>query len=224
MITRILGAATALAITGLVATSANAATLHLDGLTAPAQKVAVLSSPVPNSPSGAWSSGMKITDKSGTFGSFVAWCLDIAHSMVNIGESADYVTTNDPYSNSYSLSDFAISRVQAVFDANYGLFDQTNGDQATAFQMALWEAAYESDKAGLGMSTGAFQAASTGSTGLADKMLANAAAYAGPKLWNMTFFEVANLGPNRPGDSGQNLVTVSPVPVPILLPLHNHPC
>lgn len=200
--------------TGLaVASSAGAATLQLDGFTSDIQNVTVASSPAPNTPSAVGSSGFNMTDV-GTGESFVAWCLDISHYLMSTGSSQDYAVTADPYSNSLALTDDAIDRVQSVFDANYASLDFTDGDQAAAFQMALWEAAYEADGTTMSVDDGLFAASSTGSTALANTYLANAEAYMGPEEWNISFLELEGLDANRPQPSGQNLVTVSAVPLP----------
>lgn len=80
--------------------------------------------------------------------------------------------------------------------------------------MALWEAAYESDSNTMSVSDGGFQASSTGSTSLANTFLANADAYTGGQKWNLSFFEVAGYDINRGAKTGQNLVSVSAVPLP----------
>lgn len=197
-------------------TAASANTFRLDGFTSSVQTVRVTSSPVAGTPRYVGSSGFNITDvtdgKEGN--SFVAWCLDIAHWLMPVGASQDYNETDDPFSNSYSLSEVAIERVGALFDANYGSLDKSNGDQAAAFQIALWEAAYEADDATLDMTSGLFSARSWGSTRLANTYLNNAMNYDGESKWDMSFFEVAGYDANRGSRTGQNLVTVSAVPLP----------
>ncbi|SMY09284.1 hypothetical protein LOM8899_03449 [Flavimaricola marinus] len=204
----------AMALTCVVAAgAAGAATLVLDGYTSAVQTVNVASSPVPDTPSSVGATGFNMTDTA-TTESFVAWCLDISHYLMSTGSSQDYGTTTDPYSNSYALTATAIDRVQAVFDANYATLDFNDADQAAAFQMALWEAAYEDDGNALSVDSGLFAASSSGSTDLANTYLANAEAYAGPEVWNVSFLEVEGYGPDRAQNTGQNLVTVSAVPLP----------
>lgn len=195
------------------ATTADAAVLRLDGYTSSIQSVSINSSPAANTPGNVGASGFKLTDTSGDMGSFVGWCLDIAHYLMGRGDSQNYTPTNDPFSNSYGLSSVAKDRVQSVFDANYATLDASNGDHAAAFQMALWEAAYEDDDAALSVSSGVFQASSHGSTHRANRYLLNAANYAGDSVWNLSFLEVDG-NADRGRYTGQNLVTVSPVPVP----------
>ncbi|GHE96908.1 hypothetical protein GCM10016455_16680 [Aliiroseovarius zhejiangensis] len=195
------------------ATTSDAAVLRLDGYTSTVQSVSVNSSPVANTPGTVGATGFNLTDTSGDMGSFVGWCLDIAHYLMSTGSSQNYTPTNDPFSNSFGLSNVARDRVQSVFDANYASLDASNGDQAAAFQMALWEAAYEDDDTALSVSTGLFQASSTGSTTLANQFLLAATNYTGAGLWNLSFLQVDG-DANRGRYTGQNLVTVSPVPVP----------
>lgn len=205
--------ATTLLLSAYGVGAASASTLHLDGYTSSVQSVNISNSPVAGTPGNAGATGFNITDTSGSMGSFVAWCLDVAHYLMNVGDSQNYNVTATPYSNSYGLTAVGHSRVQSVFDANYASVDVSNGDQAAAFQMSLWEAAFEDDGNAMSVTSGLFQATSSGSTTLANTYLANAATYAGAQMWNLTFLEVD--GPaNRQQNSGQNLVTVSPVPLP----------
>jgi len=206
-------AAIGLAALGM-SSGANAATMHLDGFTSSVQSVTISNSPVSGTPGSAGASGFNFTDTSGSMGSFVAWCLDIAHWLVPVGDSQDYAQTTNPFSNSHSPTSVGLDRVQSVFDANYGGLDASNGDQAAAFQMALWEAAFEGDNNSMSVSDGLFQASSSGSTALANSFLANAASYSGDKNWNLKFLEVTGYDVNRCSRTGQNLVTVSAVPLP----------
>ena len=203
----------AFAVAAFSTTHATAATLQLDGFTSSLQTVHVDSSPVAGTPSRVGASGFEMTDTSGTLGSFVAWCLDIAHYLMGTGDSQDYIVTSNPYSNSDGLSAIARDRVQSVFDANYESVDFSIGDQAAAFQMALWEAAFETAGT-LSVLDGAFQANSSGSTALANSYLTSADSYAGDKVWKLTFLEVDGYDSDRGMRTGQNLVTVSPIPVP----------
>ncbi|MGR3662423.1 MAG: VPLPA-CTERM sorting domain-containing protein [Paracoccaceae bacterium] len=197
-----------------MSSGANAATMHLDGFTSTVQTVTISSSPLAGTTGRVGASGFNFTDTSGSMGSFVAWCLDIAHWLVPVGGSQDYAKTTNPYSNSQSLTSIGLGRVQSVFDANFGGLDASDGDQAAAFQMALWEAAFEGDTNSMSVSDGYFQAYSWGSTTLANTYLANAASYTGDKNWNLKFLEVTGLDASRGTRTGQNLVTVSAVPLP----------
>lgn len=158
-----------------------------------------------------YANGFNMTDTSGTIGSFLAWCLDVSSFLSNSGSTAEaYIITDDPFSNSYGLSDTEQARVQSVFDANFGTLDATNGVEAAGFQVALWNALYEGD---LFAEAGAFAvSASQAVIDKANYFLGTAANdNTSENLYQMSFLESA------PGDDQtrrQNLVTVSPVPLP----------
>ncbi len=146
--------------------------------------------------------GFKMTDTTGQMGMFTAFCLDISHWLQNSGV---YDTTETPFTNSYPVNAAAMSRLQAVFDANYASVVLTNAVQAAGFQAALWNALYDGDwSAG----TGAFAVkdGKTGATAQANAYLLAAQNYSGGQVWDMTFLQARTYN--------QNLVTVAPVPLP----------
>ena len=97
-----------------------------------------------------------------------------------------------------------MARVQSVFDANFASLNTMVGNQAAGFQLALWNALYDTDSV---ISGGAFRATASGAiTTLANGYLSAAASFTGSRAWNLTFLESAT--------GRQNLVTVSPVPLP----------
>lgn len=203
-------AASAFAVFAL-ASSASAVTVSLkyDGPSAgDAKNVTITSAPVDYPGAGDWPKavgayGFKMTDTSGSLGSFLAWCLDLSHFLGTSG-THPYTVTSTPFSNSYALDGAAMSRVQAVFDANFAALDTTVGKKAAGFQLALWNALYDTDWAIAG---GAFTAtANSAIIAFANGYLSAANLYAGGKAWNLTFLE------SQTGK--QNLVTVSPVPLP----------
>lgn len=171
------------------------------------KSVTLISTPV-GSTGGTNAFGFNMTDSLGPLGSFVAWCLDLGNFLANTGAGAqDYKITSDPFGNSFGLDAAERARVQNVFDANFGSVDISVGNQAAAFQLALWDALYDGD---WDLSTGAFQAtASAAITGLAGDYLSAAAGWTGGRFYEMTFLESTGTSPQR-----QNLVTVSVVPVP----------
>lgn len=163
---------------------------------------------------------------------FIAWCFDLEHP-ISAGFTYDYNTTTTPYSNS-TLTSGAVGRAQGVFDANFASVDAFDVVSSSAFQLALWEIAYDND---YDLSTGAFQASGNGTNAAAIDALAatylnNALNYVGSQLYSMTFWEDnsinAGLFPTLPSDTVfQNLVSAtplpdpgpSPVPVPAAAPL-----
>ena len=129
--------------------------------------------------------------------------LDLGHFLATSGTHS-YTITTTPFSNSYGLDAGQMSRVQAVFDANFASLNATNGNQAAGFQLALWNALYDTDWQIAG---GSFAAtASSSIMTLANGYLNAASLYAGDREWNITFLE---------SNSGlQNLATVAAVPLP----------
>lgn len=158
--------------------------------------------PAANLPLNVGAYGFKMTDTTGQMGSFTAFCLDISHWLQNSGV---YDTTTTPFTNSYSVSATAMARVQAVFDANFASVVLTNAVQAAGFQVALWNALYDTDwSAGTGIF--AVRDGSAGATSQATAYLQAAQAYAGGRRFNMTFLQARTYN--------QNLITVAPVPLP----------
>lgn len=156
-----------------------------------------------------------MTDTSGLLGNFTAWCLDLENWLQS---SADYETTDTPFSNATDLGVDGMARVQAVFDANYSSVDVTDLAQSAAFQLSLWEAIYDEDN--FDLTDGDFEAygnylnnaASATSlliSSLASTYLGNAASYVGAKVWDLTFLE----SDNQP--QTQALVTASLTQVPV---------
>jgi hypothetical protein len=149
------------------------------------------------------------TAGSGLLGKFVAWCLDLEHYLAPKGTATPYTVTKTPFSNSYGLSSDEMKRVQSVFDANFANVDVNDDVQAAAFQVALWNALYDGDPSAAG---GTFsiknQALGLLIIPVANHYLQDAKKYDGPKRWNLTFLESTDQ------KTRQNLVTVTPVPVP----------
>ncbi|GEM_PF-1921933 len=203
----------------LTAATASATTISLvyNGATATSPKtVRITNAPVEYPGTGDWPKtvgafGFNMTDTSdpSTLGSFVAWCLDLAHFLAPTSAGAqDYKITTTPFSNSYGLDTTQEARVQSVFDANYATLTLTDGNQVAGFQLALWDALYDGDGK---LSDGAFKAtASTAITGFANAYMTAAADWTGGKRFDMTFLESTGTGRSQ----RQNLVTVAPIPVP----------
>ena len=202
-------AAVALAVMSLPASAATVS-LKYNGPSAgsDAKNVTITAAPVDYPGAGDWPKtvgafGFKMTDTSGQLGSFLAWCLDLEHFLATSG-THPYSATSTPFSNSYGLDGNQMARVQSVFDANFASLNTMVGNQAAGFQLALWNALYDTDSV---ISDGAFRATASGAiTTLANGYLSAAASFTGSRAWNLTFLESAT--------GRQNLVTVSPVPLP----------
>lgn len=186
------------------AVAASTVNLSFDGLTHGAIKknVEITASPVmPPKGIGQYvAGGFKMSDNGGVLDDFIAFCLDIGNWL---RDDTDYEPTATPFTN-FTIP---IARVQAVFDANYGGVDLTNENQSAGFQLALWEAIYDTD---YDLTTGAFRGKGLdgATTAAAQGFLSAASSYAGPKKFSLTFYDSLN------DPRSQNLVTVSPVPLP----------
>jgi hypothetical protein len=154
--------------------------------------------------------GFDMNDTTGGLGSsFIAWCLDLGAFLGTSG-SHDYMHTSNPFQNGgVNLMEAGIARIQAMFNANYGNpLVSTDRDTSAGFQLALWELVYDTD---FDIETGAFQAsASDAVESIASEFLSLAEGYTGSDRWRLTFLESQGQGAARK----QNLVTVSPVPLP----------
>lgn len=190
-------------------------TLTLDSVTTDRKERAnVTDVPVGLSTTGKLvATGLNMSGGTGSLASFIAWCLDI-DNPIRLNRDYDYVTTASPFSNSF-LAVGAVDRVQSVFDANYSSVDTSNAVSAAAFQLALWDAAYDS---GFDLTAGDFKAEGSGS----DKVAINAAAagylsaassYLGDELWDLTFLESTS------SPQSQNLVTATLIPPPVIPPV-----
>jgi hypothetical protein len=186
--------------------SASPIQLTYDGPSANDPKgVTIETSPVTSvfNPVGAF--GFKMDAGTDPLGEFLAWCLDIG-SELGTGGAFAYKITKNPFGNSFGLDGPQRGRVQAVFDANYGGLDETDGVQAAGFQVALWDALYDAD---WDAESGDFSvSAAANIITTANDYLEAAENYGDGKKFNLTFLEST-------GDSKkQNLVTATPVPLP----------
>lgn len=200
----------------LLATTATATPISLtyDGpsVTTGQQTVKITQTPATVDPASdhVFAFGFNMTDTTGTLDSFLAWCLDLG-SFLSTSATAEkpYVITDNPFSNSFGMDATEQARVQSVFDANYGTLDVTNGVDAAGFQVALWNALYDGD---LDAGDGVFSVSENAAViAAANGYLTAADAYDGSKAYRLTFLEST---PEQGQTKHQNLVTVSPVPLP----------
>jgi hypothetical protein len=142
--------------------------------------------------------------------SFVAWCFDLQHT-ISLGASLDYEVTETPFSNSF-LAPGAKERMGNLFNAAYDEVDPFDVIDATAFQMSIWEVAYDT---GFDLANGAFLATSSvaGAVARAVDFLSAADGFSGPKQWDLLFLE------SQETPTTQNLVSAAPVPLPASAPL-----
>jgi hypothetical protein len=141
---------------------------------------------------------------------FIAFCLDLAGT---IQDNYDYVINNvNPFQPGRELSSIQVDNVKRVFNSSYASVDVGSNVQAAAFQLALWDAAYEDTLAGLGLSIGIRSGAGTGTnaaavTSLANTFLDNAKNWDGVQRFSINFLDATV-------DERQDLVMATPVPVP----------
>jgi hypothetical protein len=151
---------------------------------------------------------------------FIAWCLDILDvislpSLYSVNNVNPF-SGGAPSNNGPLLTATKISNIQALFDSGYNTFlnaisSGANNGQSAGFQLALWEIVNET-AGSYSLTAGNFTAANNN----ADRIAANTAAnsfltgmtsYQGPKLFNVSYLQAVTA-------NNQNLVTVSPVPLP----------
>ncbi len=149
---------------------------------------------------------------------FIAWCLDIL-DIISL-PSLYSVNNVNPFStggnNGPLLNPTQRNHIQALFDSGYKTFlnaisGGANNSQSAGFQLALWEIVNET-AGSYSLTDGNFTAANNNNdrkaaNTAANLYLANMAAYKGPKVFNVTYLQAATA-------NNQNLVTVSPVPLP----------
>lgn len=211
--------AAALAAAGLAASAAGATTVQLDfdGQDHGRRNIgwsAAAGWPAPGeSASGGASAGAFTMSHHGTTDSFVAWCIDlfdyISGGTPPVTNPIDYATSPSP------IPTAALARLQSLFDAVYdtAVFETgVNHDASAAFQAAIWDSVYDTDgDVTTGSGTDFFKMTSGRAqvSTLANRYLADAAAYAGPKRFQLTLW---NGQANDP--DAQDLVSVHAMPVP----------
>lgn len=157
-------------------------------------------------------------------GSFIAWCVDIFSPLSKTAETYAYQSF---------LGTAQLSRVQKVFDANFAGASDPGGAlssaiNSAAFQVALWDAAFDDDwDAGAygGGSTGfriskyagSSLAVHNGVLAQANAYLAAAESYAGLTLWSLTQYDSADAQSLVSAQAFSSLA--APLPSPVPLPL-----
>jgi hypothetical protein len=215
--TLVLAAAASFVVVG--SASATAVSLSYAESVSGFRTVSILEAPVTPVANPVSAGGFKMTDTTGFLGTFIAWCLDLTNYTT--AGTFGFHTTTTPFDQTYGLlNGDTRNRLQSFFDANYQTFLDTKDsgvsagskkDSSAGFQMGLWEVLYDSDFS-LTLNDGPnpeFRADSSanGADTVAAGYLAAASGYVDGKKWNLTFLE------NDAGNK-QNLVTVSPVPLP----------
>ena len=151
---------------------------------------------------------------------FIAWCLDI---LDRIDLASDYSVNNvnpfsggTPANNGPVLTTGQKNDIQALFDTGYNTFlaaisGGANNSESAGFQLALWEIVNETADS-YSLTGGNFTAANNddarkAANKAANDYLAGLDSYDGTKRFNVSYLQAAVA-------NEQNLVTVSPVPLP----------
>lgn len=152
---------------------------------------------------------------SAALGDFLAWCLDISTAL---RLSSNYHVDEDapgliPFPNTTPYDLGRKADVQALFDTAFSGLDLTSNEDSAGFQLALWEVIYE-DTGTFDVNTGDFNA--YGSAGVRDRANEILGGIDGPttQKYRLTFLESADTRGKRKYQKSQNLVTVSPIPLP----------
>lgn len=204
----------------MMSSSAEAASIKLDGLTTPITYNAQIKKVPDEISSGVgrsvasglvWLGGEGL--HAGITDSFIGWCFDLVHP-VSLGKTYEYAVVDTPYSNSYLL-DGADIRVNNIFNANYDTLRTDDAIQAAAFQLAIWEVANDND---FDLLNGAFQGGGYGRnasaiTAVAQEFLSAGENYEGAMSWQTVFLET------REDSQSQNLVTAVRAPEVAAVPL-----
>lgn len=140
--------------------------------------------------------------------SFVAWCLDIFH-VLSLPEQ--YTVTTTPFSTTTGLIDTTrLANIQKLFNTGYSDVVLTDNNKSAGFQLALWELLYETSGT-FSLNSGFFEANNTAARTFANTLLSQLNDVV-TDAFEMIFYESAE---NSKGKQlSQNLVSVTPVPLP----------
>jgi hypothetical protein len=157
--------------------------------------------------------GMHLTDGATDF---LAWCLDISNYLFL---PSNYVTTNTPFTNTQVIGATQLANIERLFETALPtvLANNTNSTAgnkiAGGFQLALWELLYDTNPGDAG--SGVFRATSStaGAIAQANAFIANVLNPLVPivQAYQLTFYQSTS---TRNGHYSQDLVTVTPVPLP----------
>ena len=152
-----------------------------------------------NSPShnGAVHAGPFRLAGSGGFGNFVGFCIDLAKNMSN--GNAYTTATSSAHGSAVDAN------IDRLFTSSYASVN--TAVEGAAFQLALWEIITDTGSS-LGFSSGSFLASASGAVMTQANSYLSALSGASTGGYNISYL---NSG------TSQNLVTVSPVPLPAAL-------
>lgn len=159
---------------------------------------------------------MKVDEGGGVVFDILAWCLDLGANLGAQNTAEPYHITTTPFTNSFGVDAAQRARLQAMFDANYEDLDPSDGVEAAGFQVALWNTLYDGDTSvSSGPVGGPLSVTSSNGNVItsANGFLTDAVNYSHGKKFNLTFYQSTGIDDER----RQNLVSVSPVPLPAAL-------
>lgn len=171
------------------------------------ESLRIINTGTPNLNQRVRAGGFRITDTTNSI-DLIAWCLDIAHSLTLKGL---YGITAAPFSNTFTFSETQKNNIKSLFETAYLDLDLDNDSQSAGFQLALWELAYESSGT-FDVQNGTFSTvASMGAVDAANGFLGNLGGQI-TKSYHVDYYE--SLGYGNGKRYSQNLVSVTPVPLP----------
>lgn len=140
---------------------------------------------------------------------FDAFCLDIA-TWLRLPSL--YTVSGSPFASD-PLTALQKSNIGKLFNTAYSTIDLTSATQSAGFQLALWEIVNETAGTAYALGSGNFSASgSTAATIYADGLLTGLTGAVTQK-YRLTFLQSTDPRA-KDGHYSQNLVTVSPVPLP----------
>ena len=223
------GFAAAAMSAAFMVSGASAYTLTYAGMTAK-QAVGITSTATLTQMSAeVYAGGIKMNYNGNPAQQVLAWCLDINDNLnesTTSPTSYSTVSASTAYSNSWGVTSTAKSTLQNLFDSHYGGLSTSNSVEMAAFQLAVWEAGFETqltissptydltNGAGSFYTYAGHYTASDLSTlvATANGYLSDALAYNGQQNYTLQYLQADGL------HQSQNLITATLVHTPTILP------
>ncbi len=193
------------------------ANVHGQGVTITASPVPVLGTTVEDPTTrNVWAGAFTMTNLADAADQFLAFCLDVRAAILQNGY---YTETDSPFAGGHDISE-RVDDLQRLFNTGFqSVFDAIQGGAtnknllSAGFQVAAWEIIYETDPNNYNAGSGAFAISTTNVITQANTFLGN---LTGPttQRWDLTFLQKTN-DQGEPTNTGQNLVTGTPAPIPL---------
>lgn len=171
------------------------------------EAVTIVNTGTPNLSQRVRAGGFRVTDATNNF-DLIAWCVDIANALKL---PSLYGVTSEPFSNTFDFTSDIKNNIESLFETAYLDLDLADNSQSAGFQLALWEIVFETSDT-LDVGNGTFSTvASMDTVSAANGFLAN---LGGPvtQSYQLNYYE--SLGYKNGKKYSQNLVSVTPVPLP----------